>query len=363
MRVARQHIRLRVILSAALLTMLLPFSARALPPNVPGFAAPDAVSDCSGGAMPEPAWTTALTQPVDTGVHKFEHWLQRPDGTLLELTVYVPTAFAGPRPTVLYATPYSSFPVQVAGNGEAEGTPVFGESTSGLRGLAFGQEHDGAYASCWTPTFLRRGYAFVIADLRGTGGSTGCYDLGGPAEQADGRAIVDWIASQPWSDGNVGMRGISLEGLAQLATAIEAPPALKAIIPTSASDAYADARPGGIASDDVLLAAPFYPPLVRAGSTCSPETIAHVHGPDGHLDDWWQERWMPLHADRIEAAVLLPVGNPNDVIEGFGPLWMALEAGGVKRKGLIGPWPHVYPTIPHWHLHELRWFRAPPQGP
>ena len=343
MRVTRHHTSLRMTFSVALLTTLIAFSAQALPPNVPGIAAPDAVRDCPSGKMPKPAWATALTQPVDTAVNKFEHWLQRPDGTLLELTVYVPTAFAGPRPTVLYATPYSSSPVQAAGNEEAEGTPIWGEGTSG-------------YASCWTPTFLRRGYAFVIADLRGTGDSTGCYDLGGPAEQADGRAIVDWIASQPWSDGNVGMRGYSLEGLAQLATAIEAPPALKAIIPTSASDAYATARPGGIASDDALASAPFYPPLVRAGSTCSPETVAHVHGPDGHLDDWWQERWMPLHADRIEAAVLLPVGNPKDIIAGFGPVWMALEAGGVKRKGLIGPWPHVYPTIPHWHLHELRWF-------
>ncbi|WP_244217636.1 CocE/NonD family hydrolase, partial [Streptomyces carpinensis] len=53
------------------------------------------------------------------------------------------------------------------------------------------------------------GYAFVMVDLRGFGGSTGCLDWGGPGEQADVKAAIDWAAQQPWSTGAVGMYGKS----------------------------------------------------------------------------------------------------------------------------------------------------------
>ncbi|MFE9249086.1 CocE/NonD family hydrolase [Streptomyces sp. NPDC007088] len=56
-----------------------------------------------------------------------------------------------------------------------------------------------------------QGYAFVMVDLRGFGGSTGCLDWGGPGEQADVRAAIDWAAKQPWSTGSVGMYGKSYD--------------------------------------------------------------------------------------------------------------------------------------------------------
>ncbi|MFE9610685.1 CocE/NonD family hydrolase [Streptomyces sp. NPDC006012] len=55
------------------------------------------------------------------------------------------------------------------------------------------------------------GYALVMVDLRGYGGSTGCLDWGGPGEQADVRAAIDWAARQPWSTGAVGMYGQSYD--------------------------------------------------------------------------------------------------------------------------------------------------------
>ncbi|MFE4452834.1 CocE/NonD family hydrolase [Streptomyces sp. NPDC056796] len=56
-----------------------------------------------------------------------------------------------------------------------------------------------------------QGYAFVMVDLRGFGGSTGCLDWGGPGEQADVKAAIDWAAKQPWSTGAVGLYGKSYD--------------------------------------------------------------------------------------------------------------------------------------------------------
>ncbi|MBB5784523.1 CocE/NonD family hydrolase [Nonomuraea jabiensis] len=63
---------------------------------------------------------------------------------------------------------------------------------------------------------MARGYTFVMVDLRGFGGSTGCLDWVGPGEQADVRAAVEWAARQPWSTGKVGMYGKSYDAVTGL---------------------------------------------------------------------------------------------------------------------------------------------------
>ena len=77
------------------------------------------------------------------------------------------------------------------------------------------------------------GYGHVIADVRGTGGSEGelCgnYDLGGHGEGKDVYDLVEWMAQQPWCDGNIGMIGISYFATVQVMGAAESPPHLKAI--------------------------------------------------------------------------------------------------------------------------------------
>ncbi|AOS65019.1 CocE/NonD family hydrolase [Actinoalloteichus hymeniacidonis] len=60
------------------------------------------------------------------------------------------------------------------------------------------------------------GYAFVMVDTRGFGGSTGCLDTSGPGDQADVKAAIDWAAEQPWSTGAVGMYGKSWDAITGL---------------------------------------------------------------------------------------------------------------------------------------------------
>jgi uncharacterized protein len=72
------------------------------------------------------------------------------------------------------------------------------------------------------------GYVGVVAYARGRGKSSGKF-VPYQHDGDDARAVINWIARQPWSDGRVGMYGGSYSGFTQWAAAKHLPPALKAI--------------------------------------------------------------------------------------------------------------------------------------
>jgi pimeloyl-ACP methyl ester carboxylesterase len=87
------------------------------------------------------------------------------------------------------------------------------------------------------PWLAGHGIAYLRVDLRGSGDSDGILtDEYTPREQEDCAAVIAWAADQPWSNGNVGMCGISWGGFNALQLAARQPPALKAIITLCASD-------------------------------------------------------------------------------------------------------------------------------
>ncbi|BBX07398.1 CocE/NonD family hydrolase [Mycolicibacterium aichiense] len=97
----------------------------------------------------------------------------------------------------------------------------------------------------WVP----RGYTHVIANLRGTGGSGGTFGFFDAQERRDLYDLVEWVAAQPWCDGNVGMIGISYFAMTQLEAAVERPPHLKAIFPVAVTaDLYEAAMHHGMFS-------------------------------------------------------------------------------------------------------------------
>jgi uncharacterized protein len=77
---------------------------------------------------------------------------------------------------------------------------------------------------------LKKGYTYVIVDLRGFGGSGGCNDWGGPGERGDVKAAVEWAASQPWSTGSVALFGKSYDAWTGLMGVVEQPKGLDAVI-------------------------------------------------------------------------------------------------------------------------------------
>jgi len=101
-------------------------------------------------------------------------------------------------------------------------------------------------------TVLQYGYVIVSVDIRGTGASFGTYrDLFSQQETNDAYDITEWLAVQPWSDGNIGMYGRSYMGITQFMAASTAPPHLKAIFPEmSEFDRYTFISPGGVFHND-----------------------------------------------------------------------------------------------------------------
>jgi predicted acyl esterase len=98
-----------------------------------------------------------------------------------------------------------------------------------------------------THFLVSRGYVHVIGSPRGVGKSEG-----GGSRQWDSYDLIEWIAAQPWCDGNVGMVGISGFGAEQFHVAKQQPPHLKAIFPFDPRGAYGvlgsfrEEYPGGV---------------------------------------------------------------------------------------------------------------------
>jgi putative CocE/NonD family hydrolase len=127
------------------------------------------------------------------------------DGTILYADIYRPDS-QNKHPAILTRTPYNK----------------------SLMSLMKGSYLD-------PQRFARSGYAVVIQDCRGTGVSEGdLYPFRG--EDEDGYDTVEWIASQPWCDGNVGMYGLSYLAFTQWAAAMAQPPHLKAICPAAIAE-------------------------------------------------------------------------------------------------------------------------------
>lgn len=89
--------------------------------------------------------------------------------------------------------------------------------------------------------YVRRGYAHVIVNARGTGRSQGEYSHYGPQDVQDIAEVIAWIASQPWCTGKVGMFGASYFSVCAKQVAALNPPALKAVFaPYGYTDFYRD---------------------------------------------------------------------------------------------------------------------------
>jgi len=84
---------------------------------------------------------------------------------------------------------------------------------------------------CYDPSFyVKHGYAVYIQDVRGLGDSDGRF-VRFTADGADGYDTIEYLGTQPWSNGNVGMYGDHYVGFLQFQAAARHPPHLKAICP------------------------------------------------------------------------------------------------------------------------------------
>jgi predicted acyl esterase len=98
----------------------------------------------------------------------------------------------------------------------------------------------------WVPD----GYVCVRVDSRGAGRSPGVLDPWSPRETQDFYECIEWAGTQPWSNGKVGLSGISYYAMNQWQVAALQPPHLTAmLVQEGAADFYREfTRHGGILS-------------------------------------------------------------------------------------------------------------------
>ncbi|MBN8920464.1 MAG: CocE/NonD family hydrolase [Rhizobiales bacterium] len=129
-------------------------------------------------------------------------------------------------------------------------------------------------------TWVPWGYAVVRVDSRGAGRSPGYLDIFSPRETRDYYNAIEWAGTQPWSNGKVGLNGISYYAINQWHVAALQPPHLTAMVPwEGAADMYRDwYRHGGILSNKFMET--WYPRQVK--------TVQHGN-PAAPRDHWMDE--------------------------------------------------------------------------
>jgi predicted acyl esterase len=258
----------------------------------------------------------------------------------------------------------------------------------------------------WVP----RGYTHVIANLRGTGGSGGTFGFFDAQERRDMYDLVEWVAAQPWCDGNVGMIGISYFAMTQLEAAVERPPHLKAIFPVAVTadlyeaavhhglfcssfvtpflsmlgltaaraDKFWRSRPLGVARW-VLNTTPLHQKFAtmngEAAVTMMRGLLKLPHDPhpwddlwlDAAVrhptrDEWWDERNLLPLLENIDIPVYLgcdwenvPLHLPS-TFAAFARLTNspAVRMGMLGQYGLTWPWESLHTEALAWYDHWLK---------
>lgn len=232
----------------------------------------------------------------------------------------------------------------------------------------------------WGNELAQYGIAYARVDVRGSGDSDGVIvDEYAPPELNDGVSVIAWLARQPWSNGAVGMRGISWGGINTLQVAAKAPPELKAIMPMGCCDIrytddahYIGGALGltnfqwGVGFKSVMSAPPD-PQIVgsdwvrmwrnRVDSTPAilAQWVSHQR-----YDQYWQRGSIAVNYQDIKCPVYVVDGWIDTYSNVVGRL---LEHLTVPRKGLIGPWGHSYPDAVNpgpgldWIYEEVRWWQ------
>ncbi len=222
-----------------------------------------------------------------------------------------------------------------------------------------------------------RGYAFCRLDVRGTGSSPGiALDEYTARETQDGYDAVEWLASQSWSNGKIGMWGISYGGFTSIQVALLHPPHLAAIVPMMATDdRYTDDVHylGGCATVSELSQYA----VSMVGMNAMPAR-AEYRGA-GWADEWrdrleqtpvwlfewlrqqhdgpyWRQGSLAPHWDRLTTPTFLIGGWMDEYVDAA--LRMLERCTNAPRRALIGNWVHSTPDeafpAPNldW-LHEL----------
>ena len=187
-------------------------------------AAAIAASVALAAAGAEADVQSTQTTKIPPGAKWSQAYITESDGTVLHADVLRPANIPSSKrtPVILSIGPYFNHSGQVGPAAPVEGVPYDPAAAKGPS-TRFYDFEVGAH-------LMQKGYTYVMVDLRGFGGSTGCLDWVGQGEQADVKAAVRWAASQKWSTGRVGMYGKSYDGVTGLVGVALRPKGLRAVV-------------------------------------------------------------------------------------------------------------------------------------
>jgi putative CocE/NonD family hydrolase len=273
--------------------------------------------------------------------NRYSVYVPARDGTRIAVDYYLPTAAdveaTEPLPVILHYTRYvRAFETDEGLRTRVDGDPVL--------------QH-----------MLKHGYAVAVADAYGSGASFGYRDLDfSAAEAAASHDVIEWLAGQPWCDGNVGMHGRSYPGMTQYQAATQAPPHLKAIFPEMADGtSYDFVYRGGTYKSDFIQV---WGGLTRSLDLGEAGTPARVDADEDaslrdaaiaeHASSTWASE-LPEEARYRDFVAELPSGGTltweqittlDDIAQ--------IDASGVAVYHLLG-WLDIYTTQQAWMYANL----------
>lgn len=222
--------------------------------------------------------------------------------------------------------------------------------------------------------FAKRGYVVARVDVRGTGGSEGSIPVSeySQAEISDAEELVAQLAKQSWSNGNVGMYGISWSAFNSLMTAHRKPPALKAII---AAHGSTDLFYNDVHYIDGALHIDQYAHQIDTDNSM-PQSPAYRIDEDYFKNRFdrepWIFTWLRQQQDgdfwrqesiKFKAPLEVPAYLIGGLLDGYRDF--VLEVSQTSKAPImadIGPWNHAWPEygVPgpnyEWRQKALRWW-------
>ena len=289
----------------------------------------------------------ATEKPATYGMEIQEASISMPDGVRLSADLYQPTGGqAGETfPVLLEYLPYRKH------EGRSRNWPLY------------------SY-------FVQRGYVIAAVDIRGTGNSEGRVvpheysDI----EHADGEIVIDWLSKQPWSNGSVGMFGISWGGFNSIQMAARNIPALKAIVAIDATEdlyqddvhymdgiMHLDSWEMSMDLDNARPGAPEYridDDNFRNRFDTEPWTLSHKRQQrDG---PYWDRASLRDRYDDIR----IPTFHIGGWYDGYRDsiARMLEHVKNAPVKAIVGAWHHTWPNEPYpgpgmeWRHEAIRWF-------
>ena len=279
---------------------------------------------------------------------------QAPGPALMHIAYWLPNVPEGTQVPVLATIhPYYDF--------GGEGMPGVGDDSSP------NTVPDAGVGKWLYDEFLPHGYALAQVSTFGTGKSTHCQDVKGLGEQVGIQAAVEWLGTQNWSNGKVGLMGKSYAGTTNWEAAQNPSEHLKTIVPISGSigvqqmfyrNGSSEFRALGY---DLAYQGATSDPTLDDLRMCSDDVVGPLNPwstwgwaefGGAEWNDYWEERYhLQDVIDNYKGSVYLVWGMQDwnvDPYHAF-PTYQMLRDAGINTRGIMGQWAHNYPDQPDRH--------------